>query len=185
MKTKLVLSIVLISLLASCASTPRTETIPDSELKQVGNKVVENLLARKDYITDRDSGLHYAEACTAELMEAQPNINVIWEWRPGDGFWDKLQTEFAAGVAPDVTVNQMNWVIPAAARGMWLSITPFIERDQIDMSAYWYPHELEWEWKGQLYAGLLYAGGEAHYINLDLLEESGLPFPVDHPSRRP
>jgi multiple sugar transport system substrate-binding protein len=113
------------------------------------------------------------------FMEANPDISVKIEFRPIDGYWDKLQTEYAGGNAPDITINQMNWVVPGAARGMFVDLQPFIERDQIDMSAYFYPMEPEWGWKGGIYGGLLYAGGQALYINKDLLAAAGLDFPAD------
>jgi multiple sugar transport system substrate-binding protein len=47
------------------------------------------------------------------------------------------------------------------------------------MSAYFYPHEPEWGWNGGIYGGLLYAGGQALYINKDLLAAAGLEFPAD------
>ena len=108
-----------------------------------------------------------------------PNIKVTVEFRPIDGFWDKLQTEYAGGQAPDITINQMNWVVPGAARGMFVDLKPFIDRDQVDMGAYFYPMEPEWGWKGGIYGGLLYAGGQALYINKDLLKAAGLEFPKD------
>ena len=113
------------------------------------------------------------------FMEANPNIQVKIEFRPIDGYWDKLQTEYAAGNAPDITINQMNWVVPGAARGMFVDLKPFIDRDQVDMGAYFYPHEPEWGWQGGIYGGLLYAGGQALYINKDLLRAAGLDFPAD------
>jgi multiple sugar transport system substrate-binding protein len=111
--------------------------------------------------------------------EENPNIDVKIEFRPGDGYWDKLQTEYAGGQAPDITVNQINWIVPGAARGMFVDLNPFIERDQIDMSVYFYPMEPEWGWNGGIYGGLLYAGGQALYINKDLLAAAGLEFPAD------
>jgi ABC-type glycerol-3-phosphate transport system substrate-binding protein len=93
--------------------------------------------------------------------------------------WDKIQTEYAAGGGPDVIINQMDWMVPGAARGMFVNLIPFINRDGIDMSAYWYDHSLEWEWKGGLYALLLYAGGQALYVNKARLAEAGLEFPSD------
>lgn len=113
------------------------------------------------------------------FMDENPNIQVKIEFRPIDGYWDKLQTEYAAGTAPDITINQMNWVVPGAARGMFVDLQPFIDRDQIDMGAYFYPMEPEWGWQGGMYGGLLYAGGQALYINKDLLAEAGLDFPAD------
>lgn len=111
--------------------------------------------------------------------EANPNISVKVEFRPIDGYWDKLQTEYAAGTAPDITINQMNWVIPGAARGMFVDLKPYFDRDKVDMEAYFYSLEPEWGWQGGIYGGLLYAGGQALYINKDLLTEAGLEFPPD------
>lgn len=106
-----------------------------------------------------------------------PELAVEIEFRPIDAYWDKLQTEFAAGTAPDVTINQMDWVIPGAARGMFVDLMPFIEQDQVDMSAYFYDMTPEWGWQGGLYGGLLYAGGQALYVNKDLLAAAGLEMP--------
>jgi multiple sugar transport system substrate-binding protein len=119
------------------------------------------------------------EDTLAPFEEENPNIDVVVEFRPIDGYWDKLQTEYAAGSAPDVTINQMNWVIPGAARGMFLDLKPMIDSDQVDLDAYFYDHAPEWGWQGGIYGGLLYAGGQALYINKDLLAEAGLDFPAD------
>ncbi len=119
------------------------------------------------------------EDTLAPFEEANPNIAVKIEFRPIDGYWDKLQTEYAAETAPDITINQMNWVIPGAARGMFVDLKPYFDRDKIDMEAYFYSLEPEWGWQGGIYGGLLYAGGQALYINKDLLAEAGLEFPPD------
>ena len=50
---------------------------------------------------------------------------VTLEFRPGEEYWDKLQTEYAGGQAPDITVNQSNWLVPGASRGMFLDIKPW------------------------------------------------------------
>ena len=115
---------------------------------------------------------------TVDVFTADnPDIAVDIEFRPIDAYWDKLQTEFAAGTAPDVTINQMDWVIPGAARGMFVDLQPLVEQDQIDMDAYFYDMSPEWGWQGGLYGGLLYAGGQALYVNKDLLAAAGLEFP--------
>ncbi len=116
---------------------------------------------------------------TLEGFEAEnPGIDVTVEFRPIDAYWDKLQTEYAGSTAPDITINQMNWVVPGAARGMFVDLKPFIDRDQIDMNAYFYPMEPEWGWQGGLYGGLLYAGGQALYVNKDLLAAAGVEMPA-------
>jgi multiple sugar transport system substrate-binding protein len=125
-----------------------------------------------------DSWMANAAEAIKDFEGKNPNVKVTMEWRPGDGFWTKLQTEFAGGVAPDVSVNQMDWVIPGAARGMWLDLKPLIERDNFDMSQYFYPMDLEWAFQGGLYGGLLYAGGQTLVINKNLLAEAGLEMPA-------
>lgn len=126
-----------------------------------------------------ESWMANANEAFNDFMSKNPGINVVPEWRPGDEYWTKLQTEFAGGTAPDISVNQMDWVIPGAARGMWLDLKPYIDRDGFDMSQYFYNMSLEWEWQGGLYGGLLYAGGQALYVNKDLLAKAGLEFPTE------
>ena len=108
-----------------------------------------------------------------------PNIEVRIDRRPAEQYWDKLQVEFAAGTTPDITLTNMDQVVPAAARGMLVDLKPFYERDGIDLGAYWYPVEDEWSWQGAIYGGLLYAGGQMTYVNKDLLAAAGLEFPAD------
>jgi multiple sugar transport system substrate-binding protein len=108
-----------------------------------------------------------------------PNIQVEVELPPGDQYWDKLQTEFAGGNAPDITVNQMDWVIPGASRGMFVDLNPLMAEDGITLDDYFYPMELEWGYEGGMYGAILYAGGQAHYVNTDLLEAAGLEFPAE------
>jgi len=51
---------------ASCAAGPRSGSTAVDQFKEVGERIVENLLARKDYMLYKPGkGLHYAEACTA------------------------------------------------------------------------------------------------------------------------
>jgi ABC-type glycerol-3-phosphate transport system substrate-binding protein len=57
--------------------------------------------------TISDSWNKTVEGVYAAFMEKNPSIKVKNEWRPGQDYWTKIQTEFAAGTAPDVTVNQV------------------------------------------------------------------------------
>jgi len=99
--------------------------------------------------------------------------NVKIEFRPGDQYWDKIQTEFAGGNAPDITLNQIDWLVPGASRGMFVDLKPFYDRDGVDLSDLWYDMEQEWGYEGGMYGALLYAGGQALYYNKTLLEAAG------------
>src|SRR5262245_38759882 len=115
-----------------------------------------------------------------DQFEAEnPNIQVELELPPGDQYWDKLQTEYAGGNAPDITVNQMDWVIPGAERGMFLDLNPMMTEDGISQDDYFYPMDLEWGYEGGMYGAILYAGGQANYVNKDLLAAAGLEFPAE------
>lgn len=106
-----------------------------------------------------------------------PGIAVNLNIQPSEQYWDKLQIQYAAGNAPDVTLLNMDWVVPGASRGMFVDLKPRLEQDNVDTSAYWYPFDREWGWKDAIYGGLLYAGGQALYVNKDLLAAANLEFP--------
>jgi multiple sugar transport system substrate-binding protein len=170
-----VLILVAVTMLAFSGCVP-VAAPPASPPASVDTGPVEIRLASYGLGEEWNSSL---ENTLKPFEEQNPNIQVKIEFRPIDAYWDKLQTEYAGGNAPDITINQMNWVIPGAARGMFVDLKPFIERDGMDLDAYFYALEPEWGWKGGIYGGLLYAGGQALYINKDLLAEAGLPFPAD------
>ena len=185
------LTILTIALaLAACvpvtpAAPPAAEQVAPPEEKAAEEKAAEEPAAAEPVEVRLASyGLGDAwnkalEDTLKPFEEANPNIKVKIEFRPIDGFWDKLQTEYAGNTAPDIAINQMNWVIPGAARGMFIDLKPYFDRDKVDLSAYFYDLEPEWGWQGGIYGGLLYAGGQALYINKDLLKAAGLEFPAE------
>lgn len=174
------LTFILLALMSGCnaitAPAATTDTATDAE----------GAAEAATGVTIRLASYGLGDAWNAQLQKTvdgftaeHPEITVEIEFRPIDAYWDKLQTEFAANTAPDVTINQMDWVIPGAARGMFVDLMPFIEQDQVDLDAYFYDMLPEWGWQGGLYGGLLYAGGQALYINKDLLTAAGLEMPAD------
>ncbi|MDQ3656597.1 MAG: sugar ABC transporter substrate-binding protein [Chloroflexota bacterium] len=118
------------------------------------------------------------ETLVNQFMEATPGIRVTVEHRPGDQYWDKLQTEYAGNQAPDVSSINMDWTVPGASRGMFVDLKPLYERDSVDQSDLWYDMEGEWGYEGGMYGGILYAGGQNLYMNTDLLEAAGVALPT-------
>jgi multiple sugar transport system substrate-binding protein len=113
------------------------------------------------------------QALIDEFNAQSDSVSVNLEFRPGDQYWDKIQTEYAGGQAPDITLNQINWLVPGASRGMFVDLKPYYERDEIDLSDLWYDMEQEWAYEDGMYGALLYAGGQALYYNKGLLEAAG------------
>jgi len=64
MKMRIPLLTMLLILTISCKAGTKLDDVQNCDKKEIGRKVVENLL-RRDYMMYRDKGLHYAEACTA------------------------------------------------------------------------------------------------------------------------
>lgn len=113
-----------------------------------------------------------------EFNTLHPEIKVTLEFRPADQYWDKLQTEYAGGQAPDATLINSNWLVPGASRGMFTNLSPLYERDQVDLSDLWYDMSLEWGYEGGIYGALLYAGGQMTYVNKDLFAAKGVELPA-------
>ncbi len=104
--------------------------------------------------------------------------NASIEFRPGDQYWDKLQTEYAGGQAPDITLVNSEWIGAGASRGMFVDLKPLYERDQVDQSDLWFDMTTDWGWEGGQYGALLYVAGQALYVNKDLLDAAGEPMPA-------
>lgn len=117
------------------------------------------------------------QAMIEEFNATSQLANASIEFRPAEQYWDKLQTEFAGGNAPDITLVNSEWIGAGASRGMFVDLNPLYERDDVDLSDLWYDMEPEWGWDGGMYGALLYAGGQAFYVNKDLLEAAGEPMP--------
>lgn len=94
------------------------------------------------------------------------------------GFWDKRQTEYAAGSANmDVMYNQLNWVLLGGLRGMFADLSPFLRRDKIDSNQYYKADFESWSWKGKLWAITYQAGGECVHFNKQLFNAKGVKHP--------
>jgi unsaturated rhamnogalacturonyl hydrolase len=65
MKVIMPLVTILIVIFTSCAAETKLDVGQDDNVKIYGNKVIENLLARNDYMLYNNQCLHYSEACTA------------------------------------------------------------------------------------------------------------------------
>jgi ABC-type glycerol-3-phosphate transport system substrate-binding protein len=112
------------------------------------------------------------------FMAANPTIKVNLNIQPAEQYWDKLQTQFAGGQAPDISLINADWIVPAASRGMFVDLKPYFDKNPDLLSDLWYPMEQDWGYNGGIYGGLLYAGGQMLYVNKTLLAAAGLDMPT-------
>ncbi|HEX2184201.1 MAG TPA: extracellular solute-binding protein [Chloroflexota bacterium] len=103
-------------------------------------------------------------------------INVLWE--PGQGYWDKRQTEAAAGSGGvDIMINQLNWVAPGGLSGLFPDHYDYMRRDKLDTKEF-YKADLEsWAWKGKLWAVPMQSGGGVFLFNKAMFDAKGVKYP--------
>jgi multiple sugar transport system substrate-binding protein len=117
------------------------------------------------------------EQIVEEFNASQDEIELVLEIVDADQAPDILSTQIATGDAPDV-VGPMGIRGRSTFPGAWLDLTPYIEKNDYDLSDFdpalvdFYQIEDE----GQI--GLPFAVFPSFmYVNLDLFDEAGLPYP--------
>ena len=91
----------------------------------------------------------------------------------------QILARMAAGTGPDL--YRVSWAefAPWMQQGLAVDLTPFIERDQeeLQLEDIW-PRALEpFQLNGRQYAMPHHIGGNLMYINIDRVDEAGLPLP--------
>lgn len=108
-------------------------------------------------------------------QKALPGVRLTLDIQPGQGYWDKLQTMVVGGSAPDIVVNQVNWVQAGAARNIFVALDDYMAKDRIRREDY--NDYKSWLWKGKLYAIPFQALGETIFISRRTFDEAGLKLP--------
>lgn len=125
-----------------------------------------------------NSGFHLEidQMLADKFMEKNPSIKVELISVP-QGFDDKVLTSNAAGNTPDGLVI---WNTPQFVEaGVVEDLTPYIERDAVDMNKY-HPVTKSWaEYKGGIYGLPKDYTARAIYYNKDVFDEAGVAYPVD------
>ena len=113
----------------------------------------------------------------AALFEKKyPEIKLRMEHAPGQ-YWTKLQTMLASNTAPDVMLMNGPNCLAFAGRNAIKDITPFIERDGIDLSEYYKTAVDCFRYKGNLYALPVDFKTVALYYNKTMFDKENLSYP--------
>lgn len=109
--------------------------------------------------------------------EAHPDIRVVPIAVAYNDYHPRLLTQIAGGLAPDVMRIDSYYFIDFLRTGALMDITPLIERDGLDMSLYYPAGLLDSMHEGRYY-GLPWGTAPLYMIiNLDMLDDAGLPLP--------
>jgi len=117
------------------------------------------------------------EQIVEEFNASQDEIELVLDVVDSGAAADILNTQIATGDAPDI-VGPMGIKAQANFPGAWLDLTPYVEKNDYDLSDF-DPALVDFyhvEGEGQI--GLPFAVYPSFmYVNLDLFDEAGLPYP--------
>jgi len=116
------------------------------------------------------------------FMKEHPRIKVKLEIEVGGagGYYSKLMTRIAGGVAPDVVYIHPTWIIPFAQKNAVLDLTPFLKKDKEVRLDNYYPITVEpYRYQGKQYGLPTDLGVHVIYYNKSLFDKDKIPYPKD------
>lgn len=118
------------------------------------------------------------EALIAAFEKENPDLEVKYTTAPFDSYFTKLQTNLAAGQAPDVfELNYENFVT-FASRGTLLALDPYLRQDRTLNNAF-YPAALNAFRHGNVQYGLpITFSTVVLFYNKDLFDKAGVAYPT-------
>ncbi len=112
----------------------------------------------------------------ANTAATKTGLKITLKIEPGDHYWDNLQTRVAGGGAPDVVVNQVDWVQPGAARNIFVALDSYMGQDSVKREDY--NDYKSWLYQGKIYGLPFQALGEMVFINKKLFKDAGVAVPT-------
>jgi multiple sugar transport system substrate-binding protein len=113
----------------------------------------------------------------AAFNASQDHINLVLEIVDNDSAYDVLNTQIAAGNAPDI-VGPMGIRGRASFPGAWLDLQPLVDRTNYDLSDFDPAMVDFYRLEGEGLLGLPFAIFPSFlYVNKGLFDEAGLPYP--------
>jgi multiple sugar transport system substrate-binding protein len=119
------------------------------------------------------------QALADDFSKENPTIKVTVTVADWTTYWDKLQTQLAAGTPPDVFAMDAPLYPDYQSRGVILNLQPFIEKDKFSLDDY-YPAALQCYKTADGYYGLPRdIQPSVLYYNKDMFDKAGVPYPDD------
>lgn len=129
-----------------------------------------------------DSETKLREQFNTQYKEARAGLNIDMELLAGgQNYFEKLQTQIAAGTMPDLYDMWEGYIQPYAENGQLVNMDPYLESDAKIKKDDLVPAAVEAAaWEGSIYALLIgfMPGPASVYYNADHLSEVGLAEPT-------
>ncbi|MCC6458782.1 MAG: extracellular solute-binding protein [Caldilineaceae bacterium] len=117
------------------------------------------------------------EALINQFHEAQTEVKVEAAFLPWSDYWPKVQTELAAGTAPDVIQMSVWYIVDFMENKALVPLNAYMETAGITPDKYFTNTTAQWEVNGEIgcLPSGLYAG--ALFYNKDMFDEAGVEYP--------
>jgi len=178
MKSKLFLMLLVVALVLTACAT-KTEAPKAAEEKATEPPVAEEPVEVIWYVRTEDAEQPWEQDVIIPDFESKhPNIKINLTVVTWDDFDTKMQTMIAAGTPPDVWSHWgpsgfADYVI----RGLAADLTPYIERDNFDLSDF-IPEVLDiYTLDGKVYGLPMLTTASFIYYNKDLFDAAGVEYP--------
>jgi ABC-type glycerol-3-phosphate transport system substrate-binding protein len=113
-----------------------------------------------------------------DIEKKHPGLEVRLENIPYGSFQDKITTEIVAGQPPDIVSVEVNNFVDLYMKGAFEDLTPYVQRDGVDTSAYYETIMKRFSPGGKVYAlPTDIAPTGVVYYNKKMFREAGIPYP--------
>ncbi len=114
-----------------------------------------------------------------DFSKENPNIKITVTVADWTTYWDKLQTQLAAGTPPDVFAMDAPLYPDYQSRGVIMNLQPYIDKDKFDLTDY-YATALQCYKTPDGYYGLPRdVQPSVMYYNKDMFDAAGVAYPDD------
>lgn len=130
-------------------------------------------------VWEGDENLKIIRGSVEKFMAKHPNIDVKLERVDQGVYMEKLMAQYAAGIAPDVSLFEPKMFLRLAKRNALIPLNQFLDTDKsIDIKEWYKPIIDVSSWNGKLYVlprdiapmGII-------YYNKEIFKEAGIPEP--------
>ena len=119
-----------------------------------------------------------------EIDAKLPNVKLVYDPSPVQGYLDKLTTELSSGTAPDITWIPGASLADYGSKGVLLDMMPFASKDStFKLTDYYDAPMKELEKDGKLWGLPRDISTMVMYYNKDMFKAAGLPDPAEQAAK--
>ena len=171
----LLIAVMLFSACAPAATTQEPAAMQPTSPEQPSGEKVELTFS----VWGDPEELAILQEIADDFTKENPNVNITVNVSDCDTYWDKLQTQLAAGTPPDVFAMDAPLYPDYQSRGVLLNIQPYIEKDNFDLTDFYETSLICYNTADGYYGLPRDIQPSVMYYNKDMFDEAGVPYPDD------